>query len=167
MLQYDLNLQPSSTTSHSWEKFPMVSQEFFLFLPILIFYHSRFLRHMKSIIQSNTSSLWVKEKGAVLNDIAIPTPGYDFLLRTLKNPLMQAFKARKMINMVERFLPEAAEDKVFNLGSSSQSYLNYTCIISGFSHGQESRSLKPAIHQARNAPCCGRHGAQLHPEYAN
>jgi len=80
---------------------------------------------------------------------------------------MQAFKARKMINLVERFLPKAVEEKVFNLGSSPQSYLNYTCIISGFSHGQESRSLKPAIHQPRNTSCYGRYSARLHPEYAN
>lgn len=57
---------------------------------------------------------------------------------------MQAFKARKIITMEERFLPKAVGDKVFNLGSSSHSYLNYTCIISGFSYRQESRSLKSA-----------------------
>lgn len=79
---------------------------------------------------------------------------------------MQAFKARKIITMVERFLPKAVEE-VFNLGSSSHSYLNYTCIISGFFYRQESRSLKSASHQPGNTLYCGSNCAQFHPEYAN
>lgn len=108
---------------------PRIFFFFYLFYNFIIL---DFCNTLKSVIQSNTSSPWAKEKGAVLKGITTSTQGQDFLLRTEKNPLTEAFKARKIITVVERFLPKAAEDKVFNLGSSSQSYLNYTCIFSAF-----------------------------------